>query len=30
MDSDHSREQSHVERVESHVQIIKTRRLSMM
>ena len=29
MDSDHSREQSHVERVESHVQNIKTRRLSM-
>ena len=30
MDSDHSREQSHVEHVESHVQNIKTRRLSMM
>ena len=30
MDSDHSREQGHVERVESHVQNIKTRRLSMM
>ena len=30
MDSDHSREQSHVERVESHVQNIKTRMLSMM
>ena len=30
MDSDHFREQSHVERDESHVQNIKTRRLSMM
>ena len=30
MDSDHSREQSHVERVESHVQNVKTRMLSMM
>ena len=30
MDSDHSREKSHVERVESHVQNIKARRLSMM
>ena len=30
MDSDHSREQSHVERVEFHVQNIKTRTLSMM
>ena len=30
MGSDHSREQSHVERVENHVQNIKTSRLSMM
>ena len=30
MDSDHSREQSHVERAESRVKNIKTRRLSMM
>ena len=30
MDSDHSWEQSYVERVESHVQNIETRRLSMM
>ena len=30
MDGDHTREQSHVERVESHVQNIKMRRLSIM
>ena len=30
MDSDHSREQSHVERVESHVQNIKTRRCDLI
>ena len=30
MDSDHSREQRHVKRVEGHVQNIKTRRLSMI